>query len=238
MTIGPLLGESVFEASSFDAAWLVAAASAGVATLLGVAVRETRPEGQFDSEFRWFHPAGILPGTILAASIWGLGGFATFVPLYALDLGLQGSRMVFVTFSGVILVVRSLGARLPDMLGPGRAARMALSLQATGLVVLALWQEPAGLFTGAFVFGLGQALSFPALMTMAIRSAKPTERSAVVGTFTAFFDLSFGTGAVALGAVAAGVGYAGAFLSAAVVAVGGLVLLSVRSRRAEAPAAA
>ncbi|MDQ4094683.1 MAG: MFS transporter [Actinomycetota bacterium] len=237
LTIGPLLGESVFEATSFDAAWLVAAASAGVATLLGMAVRETRPDGTFDSEFRWFHPAGVLPGTILAASIWGLGGFATFIPLYALDVGLSGSRLVFVTFSGVILVVRSLGARLPDILGPDRAARMALSLQATGLVVLALWQEPAGLFAGAFVFGLGQALSFPALMTMAIRSAKPTERSAVVGTFTAFFDLSFGTGAVALGAVAAGFGYAGAFLSAAAVAVGGLVLLTVRSRRAEAAAA-
>ena len=235
LTVGPLLGESVFEASSFDAAWIVAAVSAGVAALLGLAVRETRPEGVGFGKFRWFHPAGILPGTILAASILGLGGFATFVPLYALDLGLEGSRLVFVTFSGVVLLVRSLGARLPDVLGVRRAAGMALSCQATGLTIMALWQEPAGLFAGAFVFGLGQALAFPALMTMAIRAAKPTERSAVVGTFTAFFDLSFGFGAVALGAVAHLLGYSGAFLTAAVVAIGGLVLLRVRSRRAASP---
>lgn len=239
LTVGPIIGESVFESSTFDATWLVAAASAGVATLVGLAVRETRPEGAVDDKFRWFHPAGVLPGTILAASIWGLGGFATFVPLYALDLGMSGSRLVFVTFSGVVLLVRSLGARLPDILGPGRAARMALSLQAAGLTIMGLWREPAGLFVGAFVFGLGQALAFPALMTMAIRAAKPTERSAVVGTFTAFFDLSFGIGAVALGAVATGFGYSGAFLSAALVAVGGLVILAARARRAEPePAAA
>ena len=231
LTVGPFLGESVFEASTFDAAWLVAAASAGVAGLLGLAVKDTRPDGIIDKGFRWFHPAGILPGTVLAASIWGLGGFATFVPLYALDLGMSGSRLVFVTFSGVVLLVRSLGARLPDLLGPARAARMALSLQASGLTIMGIWRAPAGLFAGAFVFGLGQALAFPALMTMAIRAAKPTERSAVVGTFTAFFDLSFGLGAVALGGVASVLGYEGAFLSAAVVAVGGLLMLWTRARR-------
>lgn len=232
LTVGPLLGESVFEASTFDATWLVAAASAGVAALLGVAIKDTRPEGEVHHGFRWFHPAGVLPGTVLAASIWGLGGFATFVPLYALDLGMSGSRLVFVTFSGVVLLVRSLGARLPDTLGPARAARMALTLQASGLTIMGLWREPVGLFVGAFVFGLGQALAFPALMTMAIRAAKPTERSAVVGTFTAFFDISFGLGAVALGGVASVLGYEGAFLSAALVAVGGLVMLWARARRA------
>lgn len=232
LTIGPLIGESVFEAfDGFDAAWLVAALSAGIAALLGLIVPDTRPEGSHENEFRWFHPAGILPGTVLAASIWGLGGFATFIPLYALSLGMSGSRMVFVAFSVVVLLVRSLGARLPDVLGPARAARMALSLQAVGLVVMGVWQEVLGLFAGAIVFGLGQALAFPALMTMAIRSAKPTERSAVVGTFTAFFDLSFGIGAVALGGVASIFGYGGAFISAALVALGGLAMLAVRARR-------
>ena len=239
LTVGPVLGELTLDVSTFDAVWLVAAASAGIAALFGLAVKDTRPEGTSDKRtFRWFHPAGLLPGSVLAASILGLGGFATFIPLYALDLGMDGSRMVFVTFSAVVMLVRSVGARIPDMLGPKRAASTALGLQGSGLTIMGLWQEPVGLFVGAFVFGLGQALAFPALMTMAIRSAPATERSAVVGTFTAFFDLAFGLGAISLGGVASIAGYGGAFVTAAVVAFGGLAVLTARGRRGPAQATA
>ena len=75
----------------------------------------------------------------------------------------------------------------------------------------------AWLFVGAVVFGIGQALAFPALMTLAISGTKPSERGAVVGTFTAFFDLSFGLGALSLGGVAALLGYRGLFITAAFV---------------------
>ena len=134
LTVGPLIGETVFDASSYDAAWIVAAFSAGIAALLGLAVSDTRPEGPpSHAGFRWFHPAGIMPGTVLAASIWGLGGFATFIPLYALSLGMSGSRLVFASFSIVVLLVRSLGARLPDILGVGRAARHGVELAGDGV---------------------------------------------------------------------------------------------------------
>lgn len=233
LVLGPVIGELTLEASRFDVVWLVAAASAGLAGLLGFAVPDTRPEGASEPRpFRWFHPAGLLPGVVLATSIWGLGGFATFVPLYAREIGLSGSRLVFVIFASIVLLVRSLGARLPDILGPARAARGALTCQATGLTIIGLWQEPTGLYLGAAVFGFGQALSFPALMTLAVGNAPAQERSAVVGSFTLFFDLSFGLAAVSLGAVAAVLGYGGAFVSAALVAVGGLTLLFLRSRRA------
>jgi MFS family permease len=231
LTLGPVLGETVLEAGSFDAAWIVAGASAGIATLLGFLVKETRPH--FDvapRHFRWLHPAGLLPGAVLATSVLGLGGFATFVPLYALSLGLDGSRMVFVTFASVVLLVRSFGARLPDILGAQRAARAALTCQASGLALMGLWEVPLGLFIGAGVFGLGQALVFPALMTIAVRGAPPSERSAVVATFTSFFDLSFGLGAVALGGVAEILGYSGAFVAASLVAAGGLGMMVLRSR--------
>ena len=58
-----------------------------------------------------------------------------------------------------------------------------------------------GLFVGAIILGIGQAFAFPALMTIAVNSAPASERGSVMGTFTAFFDLSFGGGAIALGAL-------------------------------------
>ena len=233
LAVGPVLGELLLDGSHFTVVYLVSASFAAVAAIIGLRVPDTRPEGLEPSgSGSIIHRAGLLPGTILATSIWGLSGFSTFIALYALDLGMSGSKLVFASYSAVVLLIRSVGARLPDILGPRRAATSALASSTAGLLIFGLWAEPAGLFVGAIVFGIGQALAFPALMTLAISGTKPSERGAVVGTFTAFFDLSFGLGALSLGGVAALLGYRGLFITAAFVSAFGIVLLSFYARRA------
>lgn len=234
LALGPVVGETILHETHFTAAWLAAAASAAIAAFVALRVPETRPEDleidEASSGGRLLHPAGLLPGTILATQIWGLAGFSAFIPLYALDVGLSGSRAVFATYAVVVLAIRLFGARLPDILGPRRAASFALATCTIALVTMAVWAEPAGLFVGAFLFGIGQALTFPALMTLAVSGAPARERGAVVGTFTAFFDLSFGLGAITLGAVEELAGMGGLFLSAAAVAAAGLVILQLQPR--------
>ena len=236
LALGPLLGEWALGASGFDLVWTLSAISSFVATFIGLGVPDTRPQDlQEETTSRegrsrlFVHPAGLLPGALLVTSVLGLGGFNTFVPLYALTIGLGGSRLVFALFSAIVLSVRSLGARIPDALGPTTAARAALTGSAVGLATIGLWPSPVGLFVGAAIFAVGQSLAFPALMTLAVRGAAPSERGAVVGTFTAFFDLAFGLGAVSLGGVADVLGYRGSFLTAgAVAALGVLVLFMLR----------
>ena len=233
LAIGPVVGEAVLDMGGYDLTWMVAAAAATVAALLGLRVPDTRsvgPEGRMRG--RVVHPAALLPGAILACSVWGLAGYNTFVPLYALSLGLTGSRGVLALYSVIVIAVRSLGARIPDRLGPPLTARAALGVSAVGLLIVAVWSEPAGLYTGTALFALGQSLTFPALMTIAIHSAPAAERSSVIGTFTAFFDLAFGAGAVSLGAVAEAIGYGGSFFVAAAVTAAGAGLLLARAQRA------
>jgi MFS family permease len=153
------------------------------------------------------------------------------VPLYALQLGLSGARLVILANSLTLLVLRSVGARIPDRLGALRTARFALVCTPAGLAIMGLWAEVPGLFVGAVVLGFGQAFAFPALMTIAVNNAPARERGSVMGTFTAFFDLSFGLGAMALGAVAHAVGYNGAFLTAMGVASIGLTMILVAPPR-------
>jgi MFS family permease len=173
----------------------------------------------------------LLPGTILATSVWGLAGFNSFVPLYAREVGLSGSRLVFVVFSVIVLSIRSFGARIPDRLGPVRTARSSLVASACGLAFMGVVGTPTGLFVGAGIFALGQALAFPALMTIAVSGAPPAERGSVVATFTAFFDLAFGLGSVTLGVIANALSYSGTFVAAGVVAgIGFLLMLQLASR--------
>jgi predicted MFS family arabinose efflux permease len=229
--LGPLLGEAAIERYGFASAWVLAATAALTALVLALRVPETRaddagPEAAgAPSGHPLVHRASLLPGVVLLTSILGMAGFLTFVPLYALDLGMDGSRGVLLLFAGIIVGMRSLGARIPDRLGAGRATRMALALSAVGLAVVGAWRTPAGLVTGAVVFAIGIALFTPAIMTLAMEGVAPQERGSVIGTTSAFIDLAFGLGPATLGIVAASIGRPGTFLAGASVAAAGLLLV-------------
>ena len=236
LALGPIAGEWILNASGgFTLVWVFSAGSSIVSGLVGFIVPETRPDGVRDREPGPIVNRGaLLPGTVLASSIWALATFNAFIPLYALDLGLGGASIFFATHSAVVMSIRLFGARLPDILGPKKAASTALLAISVGMATMAVWGEVAGLFVGTVFYSIGHSLAFPALMTMAISRSPAAERGSVVGTFTAFFDLSFGLGAAAAGGVAALLGYRGAFITAAGVATAGQVLLQTYSRRSAA----
>lgn len=229
--LGPILGETILEVSSFDITWLVAAACAGAAALVGAFIPETRPTETEGSSGKLLSGSAVLPGTVMAASIWGLAMFTTFVPLYALRIGLSGSRFLFALHSVVVFSIRLFGARLPDRLGAPTAARGALACSVVGFIIMGTVDTSTGLVIGTIVWSLGHSLAFPALMSMAVKGAPASERGAVVGTFTAFFDLAFGLGAMAAGGIVHVTGYSGGFYTASIAAGAGLLLLQFRKRR-------
>ena len=245
--LGPLLGEAAIDRLGYGAARLLAAAAGLLAAVIALRVPDTRPGdpgrpgpgpgGGAAGRRRLVHRGGILPGLLLAAGIAGMAGFLAFVPLYAPEVGMGGSRMVLLLFAGIVVAIRSLGARLPDRLGPARATRAALALSAAGLAAMGVWQAPAGLVAGTAVFAVGVALLTPAVLTLAVEAAAPTERGAVLGTTSAFLDVALGLGPATLGLVAAAAGRPGAFLAGAAVAAAGLFLTPAGTRTLRAPRA-
>jgi predicted MFS family arabinose efflux permease len=229
--VGPLLGEVAIERSGFGAAWALAGAAGLAAVAVAVLVPDTRPDdpapepGGPAAGRRLVHRAGLLPGLVLLAGILGMAGFLTFVPLYALDLGMGGSRVVLLLFAAVVVGIRGVGARIPDRLGPARATRIALALSAAGLAMVGAWRTPAGLVAGTAVFATGVALLTPAVMTLAVQGVAPRERGAVIGTTLSFLDLAIGLGPAALGLVAAAAGRPATFLASAAVAGAGLLMV-------------
>ena len=237
--VGPLLGELAIERLGFTAAWLLAAGAGVLALAVVLRTPETRPAVVVADppapRHRLVHPAGLVPGVVLMASILGMAGFLAFVPLYALDIGMSGSRLVLLTFAAVVVAIRSAGARLPDELGPARATRMALALSAVGLTVAGMWRTPTGLMIGAIALGVGVALLTPSVFALAVEQVPPQERGAVIGTTSAFLDLALGLGPAGLGFVAAALGRPGTFLAGAAAAAAGLVfVLSTRLGRPRA----
>lgn len=229
--VGPLIGEMLIRGDDFTLVWWATVGLAGLALALALPLPDTRPPEREMGPLRIVHPAAIVPGLVILSSIWGMAGFFTFTPLYARELDLTDSRFVFLTFSIVVVLIRGFGARIPDLLGPARAARAALSVSGAGLLTIAAWAGPTGLFAGTVILAVGVALAFPSLMSLTVSSAPPAERGAAVGTFTAFVDLAFGIGPVSLGFVADAAGLRATYLAAAGVAALGLAVLLGRARR-------
>lgn len=233
LALGPLLGELVLGGTRFDAVWLLAAVCCLGAGLIGLALPETSPPREaHTAPGRLVHPAAIGPGLVLAFTVLGFAGLGTFGALYARELGLAGAGTVWLLFSAVVVATRILARQVPDRLGPKRTSRAALTLIAVGLFTIGLWSAPAGLYAGTLVVAFGHALAFPSLMTLAVNAAPASERSAAVGTFSAFTELGFLVGALSLGAVASAVGYDGVFV---VCAFGPLLGVAVLARIAAPP---
>jgi len=237
LAAGPVLGEAVLgeaalgEAAlgdgAYDTVWLAATGCALAAGVVALGLPETRPQSARPvGRTPLVHRAALLPGLVLVLGMIGFAGMAAFVPLYARELGLGGAGLVFTLNAVVVIAVRLLGRTIPDRFGPRRAATVAMVLAASGLGVIALVQTPAGLYSGTVVLALGQALVFPALMTIVVATAPPAGRSSAVGSFTACADLGYAIGAISLGGVAAAAGYSGVFAVAAVAAAAGLLPLT------------
>jgi MFS family permease len=223
---GPFAGEALISHLGFTAAWIAAIGLAAVAVALSLGLPAMRPEAEETAPpHRLVHPAGLLPGVVLLAAVWGMAGFLAFVPLYALDIGMSGAGLVLGLFAGIVVLIRSVGARIPDRIGPGVAVRSSLFVSAVGLVIIGLWQVPSGLVLGAIVLGIGIALFTPSLFALAMEGVPAHERGAVMGTTSAFLDLAFGLGPATLGFVAAALGRPGTFIAGAVVSVAGLGLV-------------
>lgn len=238
--IGPVAAELTMAWAGLTAVWVVAAGLAAVAVVLAARVPETRPDAPTSGTAaptspaeaaattrRLVHPAGLLPGLVLLASIVGMAGFLAFVPLHVLDLGMAGSGAVLGVFAGVVVLVRSVGARLPDLLGPGRAIRAALTLSIVGLTVIGTWQTPIGLVGGAVVLAVGIALLTPSVFALAVADVPADERGQVMATTSAFIDVAFGVGPISMGLVAAALGRPAVFLAGAAAAAAGLALVAV-----------
>ena len=147
------------------------------------------------------------------------------MPLYVTQIGMDDSSGVFVLYGGLILALRLLGARVPDRIGPFTAGTIATGTSAAGLLIMAAFAEPVGLYAGTIVFSIGMSFLYPAMLTLALTGLADNERGSAVGTVSSFFDLSQGVGALLLGVVAALTGYRGAFVAGALLGLAALVLL-------------
>jgi hypothetical protein len=131
----------VLREDRWDSVWLLAGSAGLTAGLLGLFLPETGTHRGEPSAAGggWLpHRDGLLPGVVLGMGLFGFGGFNAFIALYALDIGLDAAGPLFALFAIVVVTVRSLGAKIPDRLGPLRTVGIRDMEEGDGILPAAL----------------------------------------------------------------------------------------------------
>ncbi len=242
LTVGPLAGELLLSAFSYEGVWIFCAVTPLLGALVAARVPEVHvappPRAAGEARAPLVPRPVIEPGVALALANVGYGTMAGFVVLHLAELGIGRGATVFTCFAAAVVGARLLLGTLPDRLGPRRTAAAAGIAEALGLALLASAQGFEVAVAGAVVMGAGFSLLFPSLALIAVARVGPERRGAALGAFTAFFDAGVGIGAPLAGAVAALGGYAAAFWMASACAVLGVVVSVASSGRASRAAAA
>jgi MFS family permease len=219
LSIGPLFGELLLNASGYTAVWLFA----GVAPLVGALIALRLPDAFRPVSHAEAHPLiareAVRPGVALALASLGYATVASFVVLHLDARGIGHGATVFGAFATMVVLTRLVGGDLPDRVGPARVAIAAAAVEAVGLATMALAQSFEVAVVGALAMGAAFSLLYPSLSLIVVARVPETRRGAALGTFTAFFDAGIGLGAPLAGIAAVLAGYEGAFLFSAAVAL-------------------
>ena len=231
LSVGPLAGELLLQASGYRAVWIFAAAM----PLLGALIATRIPDPFVPPEHGKPHPLisreAVHPGLAVALAAVGYAALATFIVLHLEARGVGHGATVFAAFATMIVVTRLVAGDLPDRVGPARVAICATLVEAVGLLVIALAHSLPVALAGGMAMGAAFSLLNPSLMLIAVGRISDDARGAAMGTFTAFFDAGVGLGAPLAGLAVALSDYQAAFLLAAAIAVGSAALILLTMQR-------
>ncbi|MEN5073508.1 MFS transporter [Isoptericola cucumis] len=208
--------------------------AAGVAALAGAALALALPglRGSSDRVAMVDVRAIAAPLVVFVLSAASFGAVTTFLPVAVPG---PGDAALALLVASVALVAGRLGSgAVGDRLGPGRLLPAGVLLCAAGLAVLAgSLDGGVALQAGAALLGLGFGTAQNDSFVTVVRRLGPARSGTASTIWNIAYDGGLGLGAVALGGVVAGLGYAGAFVAlAGAIAVGLVVatLLTPRSR--------
>ena len=234
LSVGPLLGEVLLNAGSYDLVWIVAAALPVLGALIALAASDPFVPLPHAEPHPLIAPEAVGPGFAVGLASFGYAAVATFIVLHLESRGVGHGATVFAAFAAMIVLTRLVFGDLPDRMGAAPVAIAATIGEACGLLLIAVAHSLPVALVGGVAMGAAFALLNPSLMLIALGRVSQQARGAAMGTYTAFFDAGVGLGAPIAGVVAALTSYEGAFIFAAGVCLASALLTFVRLHPARA----
>jgi MFS family permease len=163
--------------------------------------------------------------TVVFASMVAV--FMSFATVTAEARGAENPSTVWLTYAVGAVMVRLIGAKLPERLGPSRVAGAALLSYAGGFVVLASAETGADFALAGLLSGIGHGYCFPVLLAQVVTRSPNALRGVAIAAFTGIWGISRLFAAPTFGAIADAYGDESMLYGAAGFGVTGLVVWAV-----------
>ena len=224
----------------FRAVFALAVALAVIGASMSVLLARCMPKKvrhlqSADSAPWWREIVNVVDRAIILASLLSFfshvtfPGVASFLVLFARDIGVDNVGWFYVASGATSILSRPLLGRVSDSIGRGRALRACFVLQALALVLLAFASNLIDLIIAGVLYMVGLALSSSSTLAIAMEQAQPERRGRAMATFSVALPLSNGVGALLCGILVQWVGFFWMYIIAGAVAAAGL-LLTVSNR--------
>jgi MFS family permease len=145
------------------------------------------------------------------------GAVTAFFPLFALSHGVENPGIFFAAIAITLILSRSLGGKLLDVLDRDKVILPSLVLKMASLLILAFSTTLPFFILSGVIWGMGSTFLYPSLMVYILDHA-PLSRGPAISTYMAFADLGAGLGSVIMGFVLEATNYRIMFLSLALTA--------------------
>lgn len=215
----------------FFVAMALAALGAGAGAILTHhAPQPTHDRRSASSGPWWREILNILDREIILASVLSFSSYVTFplvasfLVLYAREIGIENIGWFYVATGTTSLLARPILGKVSDRIGRRQALLACFIFQAIALGALAFASNLMGLILPGTLYMVGLAMASATTLAIAMEQAKPERRGRAMATFSIALPLSNGVGGLVCGTLVQWVGYSWTYLIASCIAAGGLTI--------------
>ncbi len=177
-----------------------------------LAARQTTPlQASSTGIGSFLNPVAIPVSVTNSITLFMWGALAAFFPLYAVDHGVTNPGLFFTTVAIMLLLGRSIGAKILDLYKRENVILPCLVAYIMSMAILAFSETLPMFILVAVIWGIGNAFSMPSLVAYVLDRVSSSTGPAM-GTFTAISDLGLSLGPVIMGIIIHVTGYQVMFL--------------------------
>jgi MFS family permease len=206
MAGGPALGGWLSSSFTNESMFFCSSAFAVISALIVLSIRETVTDKHAISlrllavhKKDLFEPRVLTPCIVMALSAYAYGALFTVMPDFGAYFKIENKGLLFTYFTVASLIIRLVAGKASDKYGRANVLRISTFFMAVSMLWISLADTKTMLIIGAFMYGLAQGATSPALLAWATDLSDPEHKGRGVASLYIFMEFGIGVGALLSG---------------------------------------